>query len=339
MRVDPPVFSAIARIALRRLMAPAAQSAYDRDKPPGITCMTPTGNAKGALFMAIAMAGFTCNDALVKSVTGVMNTGQILFVRGLMTTVLVLIIARWMGALGSWRVVLQPAVAMRMVAEILASLAYISALGTMPLANTAAILQALPLAVTLGAAVFLGEKVGWRRWLAITAGFAGVLIVIRPGPEGFSLAAVYVIASVFGAAARDLSTRQIDRAVPSLFISVITAISITLVGGALIVPMGGWQPMSVSTLGRLAAASVLLLVGYQGIVSAMRSGEISFVAPFRYTSLIWAIAIGFVFFGELPDVWMTLGVSIIVVSGLYTFYRENRRHAEGVAERSKPGSP
>jgi drug/metabolite transporter (DMT)-like permease len=301
--------------------------------------MTPTGNAKGALFMAIAMAGFTCNDALVKSVTGVMNTGQILFVRGLMTTVLVLVIARWMGALGSWRVVLQPAVAMRMVAEILASLAYISALGTMPLANTAAILQALPLAVTLGAALFLGEKVGWRRWLAITAGFAGVLIVIRPGPEGFSLAAVYVIASVFGAAARDLSTRQIDRAVPSLFISVITAISITLVGGALIVPMGGWQPMSVSTLGRLAAASVLLLVGYQGIVSAMRSGEISFVAPFRYTSLIWAIAIGFVFFGELPDVWMTLGVSIIVASGLYTFYRENRRHAEGVAERSKPGAP
>lgn len=302
--------------------------------------MTPTANAKGALFMAIAMAGFTCNDALVKSVTGAMNTGQILFVRGLMTTVLVVAIARWMGALGSWRVVLQPAVALRMVAEIIASLAYVSALGAMPLANTASILQALPLAVTLGAALFLNEKVGWRRWLAIIAGFAGVLIVIRPGPDGFSLAAVYVIASVVGAAARDLCTRRIDRAVPSLFISVITAVSITVTGAVMIVPMGGWQPVSGEAFVRLAAASVLLLVGYQTIVIAMRTGEISFIAPFRYTSLIWAIAIGFLFFGEVPDFWMTVGVMIIVASGLYTFSRENRRQvAEAVAQESKPESP
>lgn len=300
--------------------------------------MTP--NAKGALFMAIAMAGFTCNDALVKSVTGAMNTGQILFVRGLMTTVLVVAIARWMGALGSWRIVLQPAVALRMAAEIIASLAYVSALGAMPLANTASILQALPLAVTLGAALFLNEKVGWRRWLAIIAGFAGVLIVIRPGPEGFSLAAVYVIASVVGAAARDLCTRRIDRAVPTLFISVITAVSITVTGAVMIVPMGGWQPVSGEAFVRLTAASVLLLVGYQTIVIAMRTGEISFIAPFRYTSLIWAIAIGFLFFGEVPDFWMTVGVMIIVASGLYTFSRENRRQvAEAVAQESKPESP
>jgi drug/metabolite transporter (DMT)-like permease len=268
-----------------------------------------------------------------------MNTGQILFVRGLMTSVLVLVIAKWMGALGSWRIILQPAVALRLTAEILASLAYISALGAMPLANTSAILQSLPLAVTLGAALFLGEQVGWRRWLAIVAGFAGVLIVIRPGPDGFSLAAIYVIASVVGAAARDLSTRKIRSDVPSIFISVVTAIAITVTGGALIVPMGGWQPMSLEVLGRLAAASVLLLVGYQTIVNAMRFGEISFIAPFRYTSLIWAIAIGFLFFGELPDFWMSVGVAIIVASGLYTFYRENRRKVAAVAQESKPESP
>lgn len=301
--------------------------------------MNSSANAKGALFMVIAMAGFTCNDALVKSVTGAMNVGQIMFVRGLMTTILVVVIAWWMGALGSWRVVLQPAVMLRLVAEILASLAYISALGAMPLANTASILQALPLAVTLGAALFLGEQVGWRRWLAIIAGFAGVLIVIRPGPEGFSMAAVYVIASVVGAAARDLSTRRIDPNVSTLFISVITATSITVVGGALIVPMGGWQPMSGEVLSRLAFASVLLLVGYQAIIIAMRTGEISFIAPFRYTSLLWAIAIGFLFFSEVPDIWMTVGVLIIVASGLYTFYRENRRQVPAVAQESKPESP
>lgn len=305
----------------------------------GITRMNPTGNARGALFMAIAMAGFTCNDALVKAVTAEMNTGQIMFVRGLMTTILVVAIAWRMGALGSFRIVFQPVVALRIVSEIIASLAYISALGAMPLANTASILQALPLAVTLGAALFLGEKVGWRRWLAIVAGFAGVLIVIRPGPEGFSLAAVYVVASVIGAAARDLCTRRISRDIPSLFITVITAASITLVGAAVIVPMGGWQPVSLPAFAKLAVASVLLLVGYQAIVLAMRAGEISFIAPFRYTSLLWAIGIGLVFFGEVPDLWMTVGVAIIVASGLYTFSRENRRRAEGVAQESKPESP
>ena len=289
--------------------------------------------------MVLGMAAFTCNDALVKSVTHAMNTGQILFLRGLMTSVLVLVIARWMGALGSWRIVLEPAVALRLVSEIFASLAYVSALGAMPLANTSAILQALPLAVTLGAALFLGEEVGWRRWLAIAAGFAGVLIVIRPGPEGFSMAAIYVIASVFGAAARDLATRKIRSDVPSIFVSAVTAVVITLVGGALVVPMGGWQPVPMDVFIRLALASALLLVGYQTLVTAMRTGEISFIAPFRYTSLIWAIAIGFVFFGELPDFWMTVGVLIIVASGLYTFYRENLRRTKAVAQRSKPESP
>lgn len=301
--------------------------------------MNSTANARGALYMVIAMAAFTCNDALVKSVTHAMNTGQILFVRGLMTSILVLFIARWMGALGSWRIIFQPAVALRLAAEILASLAYVSALGAMPLANTSAILQSLPLAVTLGAALFLGEQVGWRRWLAIAAGFAGVLIIIRPGPEGFSMAAIYVIASVIGAAARDLATRKIPSEIPSIFISAVTAVAITTVGGAMIVPMGGWQPVPLDVLARLALSSALLLVGYQTIVSAMRLGEISFIAPFRYTSLIWAIAIGFVFFGELPDLWMTIGVAIIVASGLYTFYRENLRKTKAVAQRSKPESP
>ena len=289
--------------------------------------MNSTGNARGALFMVTAMAAFTCNDALVKSVTHSMNTGQILFVRGLMTSVLVLTIAWWMGALGSWRVILQPAVALRLAAEIFASLTFISALG------------AMPLAVTLGAALFLGEQVGWRRWLAIFAGFIGVLIVIRPGPEGFSLAALYAIASVIGAATRDLATRRIHANVSTLFISAVTAVVITLTGGVLIVPMGGWQPMPADVLGRLALASVLLLVGYQTIVNAMRGGEISFIAPFRYTSLIWAITIGFLFFGEVPDLWMTVGVAIIVASGLYTFYRENRRRAQAIAQTSKPESP
>ncbi len=289
--------------------------------------------------MVIAMAGFTCNDALVKSVTSELSVGQIMFVRGAMTAALVLAIAWWMGALAPLRVVFQPAMALRVAAEVLASITYISALGAMPFANTVSILQALPLAVTLGAALFLGETVGWRRWLAIGAGFVGVLIVIRPGPEGFSIASFFVIASVIGAATRDLCTRRIRAEVPSLFISVTTACSLTVTSAIMIPFTGGWQPVSFSAFVKLAIASVLLLIGYQTIVLAMRIGEISFIAPFRYTSLIWALAIGFVIFAEVPDLWMAAGVSVIVASGLYTFYRENRSRAEGLAQACEPRLP
>lgn len=298
-----------------------------------------TANLRGAGFMCLAMAGFTCNDALVKAVSGVMNAGQIMLVRGVFTSLLVLLLARHFGAMRSFRLVLTPAVGLRVVAEVGASITYIWALGHMQLANASAILQALPLAVTLGAALFLGEPVGWRRWLAIIIGFLGVLIVLRPGPEGFTWAALSVLASVVFAAIRDLCTRRIDPAVPSLFISVITATAITLTGAVLVVPLGGWQPMSMASLGLLAGASLLLLVGYQFIVLAMRNGEIAVVAPLRYTSLVWSIGTGMLFFAEKPDIWMVTGVAVIIGSGLYAFARENKRRTAIVVLPAPPGAP
>ena len=298
-----------------------------------------TANLRGAGFMCLAMAGFTCNDALVKAVSGVMNAGQIMLVRGVFTSLLVLLLARHFGAMRSFRLVLTPAVGLRVVAEVGASITYIWALGHMQLANASAILQALPLAVTLGAALFLGEPVGWRRWLAIIIGFLGVLIVLRPGPQGFTWAALSVLASVVFAAIRDLCTRRIDPAVPSLFISVITATAITLTGAVLVVPLGGWQPMSMASLGLLAGASLLLLVGYQFIVLAMRNGEIAVVAPLRYTSLVWSIGTGMLFFAEKPDIWMVTGVAVIIGSGLYAFARENKRRTAIVVLPAPPGAP
>ena len=287
--------------------------------------------------MTLAMAGFSCNDALVKSVTGAMNTGQIMFIRGLMTTLMIVVIAYRFGALRPVRTVFRPVIMLRIAMEALASLTYISALGQIPLANASAIMQALPLAVTLGAALFLSEPVGWRRWTAIVVGFVGVLIVLRPGPEGFTPAALTVVACVFFTATRDLCTRRIGTDVPSLFITVTTALVTTLVGAALIAPFGGWQPVTATSFTHLAGASVLLMLGYQTIVLAMRDGDISVVAPFRYTGLLWAITIGIVFFSETPDRWMLAGVAVIVGSGLYTFYRESLRSRPAVAQRSLAG--
>ncbi|MCA1493522.1 DMT family transporter [Sinorhizobium alkalisoli] len=296
--------------------------------------MHPSANLRGIVFMCLAMAAFSCNDALIKSVTGTMNTGQIMFVRGLLTTLMALAVALHFGALRPIRTIFRPVILLRIAMEALASVTYISALALIPLANASAIMQALPLAVTLGAALFLGQPVGWRRWAAIVIGFVGVLIVLRPGPEGFTPAALTVVACVFVTATRDLCTRRIGTEVPSLFITVTTAFVTTLVGAALIVPFGGWQPVSATSFTHIVGASALLMLGYQTIVLAMREGDISVIAPFRYTGLVWSITIGIVFFAETPDRWMLAGVAVIIGSGLYTFYRESLRGRTAVAQRA-----
>lgn len=275
--------------------------------------------------MALAMASFTANDALVKSVTPHMNTGQIMFVRGVMTTLMIYLVARHFGALRSLKSILRPLVLLRTLCEIVASLMFITALGKLDLANASAIMQSLPLAVTLGAAFFLSEPVGWRRWMAIAIGFVGVIIILRPGPEGFTIAALLALGSVFITASRDLLTRRMYADMPSLAITLFTALASTAFGALLIAPLGGWQPMDWNVLGHIALASVFVLVGYQSIIIAMRAGEISFIAPFRYTSLLWALVIGILVFSEEPDVWTLSGAAIVMGSGLYTFYRENLR--------------
>lgn len=285
-------------------------------------------NARGALFMALAMASFAANDAIIKFASGHINVGQIMLVRGVMTTTVVFLLAWRTGALRHPRVLFRPMVLIRTLCEMAATITFMSALARMELANASAILQSLPLAITLGAALFLGEPVGWRRWLAIIAGFLGVMMIIKPGPDGFSSAALLAIAAVFFTATRDLVTRKMYRDVPSLTISAFTSMATTCLGAVILVPMGGWRPMETDVLIAVAAASVLILAGYQAIIAAMRSGEISFVAPFRYSSLIWAILMGIYIFGELPDGWTIAGATVVIFSGLYTFYRERVRKVD-----------
>jgi drug/metabolite transporter (DMT)-like permease len=283
-------------------------------------------NFKGALLMTLAMAGFTVNDAMVKTVAPDMNTGQIMFIRGLLTSILIFAVVWRMGAWRPLKTLLDPYLALRTAAELLSSITYVSALGMIPLPNAAAIMQAMPLAVTMGAALFLGEPVGWRRWIAILVGFAGVLVIIRPGAEGFTTGALLVVGSVLSSATRDIVTKKIDPKIPSLFISAVTAIVVTLFGAVLIVPFGGWKPVPASDFAALTLGAAALFAGYQTLIAAMRSGEISFIAPFRYTSLIWAIGLAIVLLSEFPDTWMLSGSAIVIAAGLYTFYRENRRH-------------
>ncbi len=279
-------------------------------------------NFRGAGFMALSMAGFVCNDAAIKWISGDLPLFQILFLRGVFTILLVGGLAWYRGEL-LFRPSAREArmIALRVIGEIGGAICFLTALFNMPLANAWAIMQAMPLTVTFGAALFLGEKVGWRRYGAVFIGFLGVMVIVRPGLEGFNSFALWAVAAVGLVSIRDLATRGLPRSVPSLYITMATAVAVTVVSGA-VLPFIEWRPVTPSHLGYLAGASCLLTVGYLFGVMAMRQGEIGFVQPFRYTIVIWSTVVGFLVFGDLPDFWTLVGTAIVVGMGFYTFHRE-----------------
>ncbi|TWG53197.1 MULTISPECIES: DMT family transporter [unclassified Aminobacter] len=291
-------------------------------------------NTRSAIFMIVAMAGFTISDAISKYVIGPMNVGQLLFVRGCAATLLIGLLTWHQGFFRNWKQLLHMSVLWRGIGEVGATMTFMAALSHMPLANVHAIMQALPLAVTMGAALFLGEMVGWRRWLAIAAGFTGVMIVVRPGMEGFNAYSVLTLISVSFCAVRDLATSRIPREVPSMLVSTLTAAIVTIAGAVIIVPLGGWRPMSGFHFSIIMSAAVVLLFGYQFLIMSMREGNVSFVAPFRYTALLWAIALGFIVFGDIPDAVTLTGAAIIIASGIYTLYRERKVGKKKMAAQS-----
>ncbi|MFQ6553478.1 DMT family transporter [Aestuariibius insulae] len=279
-------------------------------------------NMRGALFMASAMSLFTVNDACMKALAGEVPLFQVIFLRGVLTTAL---IALYLMATDRRAFILpskeRTLVALRALAEAGAAVFFFAALFNMPLANLSAILQALPLTVTFAAWLFLKEPVGWRRLSAILVGLCGVLLIVRPDADGFSLHAGFALLAVVFATTRDVLTRKLAPGTSSMTVTFATSAMVTVAAGigSLFVT---WVPLTLTSGGLIGIASILILGAYLTIVLAMRQGELSFVAPFRYTSLLVAIVLGVVFFGEWPDTTTFLGAAIVVGSGLYTLHRE-----------------
>ncbi len=284
--------------------------------------MARSDNVTGAALMMLSMAAFTLNDMLMKMMAGEIPLFQLLFLRGVITSVFVGIIAWRMGAL-SRRVSSRDLkfVALRTVAEIGAAYFFLTALFNMPLANVTAILQALPLTITLMAALVLKEPIGWRRLSAILIGFVGVLLIVRPGAEGFNSYSLYGLAAVCFVTLRDLTTRQLSKDTPSMYVTLTTSIAIMVAFGLASLNRD-WVAMDVRSGALIFGASVMIIGGYLFSVMVMRVGEISFIAPFRYTGLIWALVLGWLAFGEWPDPITMAGATIVVASGLFTLYRE-----------------
>ncbi len=281
-------------------------------------------NMRGALLMVVAMTAFTVNDACMKSLSDELPLLQALFLRGVATTIFLAAMTQMTGQL---RFDIprrdRGLVALRTVAEIGSAWFFITALFNMPLANVTAILQSLPLTVTLAGALFLGEAVGWKRLTAILIGFLGVLLIVKPGGEGFTVYSLSALAAVACVTVRDLAARRMSRAVPSMLVALAAALGVTIFGG-IGTAFATWQPVSPLAALQLGGAAAFVIGGYICSVSAMRVGEIGFVAPFRYTSLVVALVLGLVVFGTFPDAATLAGVGIVAATGLFTLYRERR---------------
>ncbi|MDR0807654.1 MAG: DMT family transporter [Gemmobacter sp.] len=286
--------------------------------------MAMSDNARGAVLMNAAMLAFTLNDTCMKAVTETVPLFQSIFLRGILTTLALLGFGLARKGLRLRLAGLDARlIGLRTVAEILATIAFLGALTRMPLATLSAIMQSLPLAVTLAAALVFRDPIGWRRLLAIAVGFLGVLIIIRPGTEGFDRWSMLGLASVCCVVVRDLATRKLSAAVPSATVAIWAGAGVTALGLAGLL-REGWQPLDGREALLILGASANLIIGYLTAVMVMRVGDIGFIAPFRYMALFWAILLGFAIFGTLPDHWTLVGTAIVVTTGLFTLWRERR---------------
>ena len=285
--------------------------------------MVAEDNRRASFYMVLGMGGFAVNDAFMKQVLGDMDLSHAIALRGLVASLFVTALAYQTGAFTNWKRHISPLYMIRLMLETATTYSFLNALRSMPLADANAILMVVPLAVTLGAAFIYGEEVGWRRYLAILIGFGGVLLVLQPKGGEWNAGYIYALMTLAFMVARDLLTRRLPSDMPSLLVAFGSATSITLValilsGPLLITPVTGVQ------LIWLSSAGVFIFAGYIFVILAVRGGGFGAVAPFRYTGLVFAIALGWAMFNEFPSPLVLTGSGIIVASGLYSLWRERQ---------------
>ena len=282
-------------------------------------------NLRGALLMTAAMLGFAIEDMFIKLLSATVPLGMVLILLGAGGALVFAALALLRGDALFSRDLLARSVLIRNTGELIGTIGFITAIALTPLSSASAILQATPLVVTLGAALFLGEQVGWRRWSAILAGFAGVLLIIRPGLEAFEPLSLFAVLGVIGLALRDLATRTVPRAISSMQLSTYAFATLVPAGFGMLAFTGDSLRMLTLLEGVLMAAALGFgVLAYYAIVAAMRMGDVAVITPFRYSRLVFALGFGVFFFGERPDVATLAGSALIVASGIYTFWREAR---------------
>jgi drug/metabolite transporter (DMT)-like permease len=279
---------------------------------------------RGIGFMVAATLMFSFGDTLMKLAAGVLPTTEVMFVRSIVATVVVAAALIATGTIRRTREALVGAMGLRASSDAFASLLFQSALARMQFADVMGVNQLQTLSLTAGSALFLGETVGWRRWSAVGVGLAGALLIIKPGTSAFDWWAMAAIGAVLLATGREIATRKIPPTVPTLLIMMLSSavVSAVSLAGAIVQPWS-WPPKY--ELAMMIGAGLFSLTGQYCTISAIRSAELSVIAPFRYAAMIWALIIGFVVWQHIPDKWSLIGIVTVTGAGLYTFHRERVR--------------
>jgi drug/metabolite transporter (DMT)-like permease len=286
--------------------------------------MPQSDNLRGSLLMTAAMAGFALEDMFIKAASKAMPLGQILLIMGIVGVITFGTMARMRGEAVVPAAFFGRVMLIRSGFEVVGRLFYGLSIALTALSTTSAILQATPLLVVAAAAMIFGEKVGWQRWLAVIIGFAGVLIILRPGMDGFSPLSLLAVVGLLGFAGRDLATRAAPKVLSNRQLGILGFAVLGVAGAILLGWSGGAGIPDLRGFGLLAGASVFGIFGYHALTGAMRTGEVSVVTPFRYTRLVFAMILAIVIFGERPDLETWVGATLVVVSGIYTLMRSRR---------------
>lgn len=275
--------------------------------------------------MTLSMAGFAVEDVFLKAAAQRMPIGEALTIFGALGTLAFIGLTLRRGERVLHPGILSRPMIIRSAFEVTGRLTYALAIALIPLATAAAILQAAPLVVVAGAAAVFGERVAPSRWLAILAGFLGVLLIIRPGFAGFDALSLLAVAAMIGFAGRDLATRAAPPALSNMQLGVYGFAMLTLAGALILLFTGGAVWPDAGGVVRLVAATVFGMLAYNALTVAMRTGEVGFVTPFRYTRLLFALVLSVLVFDERPDALTLAGSAIVVAMGIYTLVSARRR--------------
>ena len=283
--------------------------------------------------MAIGSMGYVVNDALVRLLTE-RGTGvyQVLFLRSISLAVLFALVGRFRNERYIRGHIERPLL-VRVGAEMVGSALFFAAIIRIEFANAQAILQLIPFAVTLAAALVLKERVTGRQYLTVLIGFVGVVLVVRPATDAFSAWSLMAVASAAFMVLREFATRDVNPSTPATSIAFVTAAGLAVLTGILSIP-SGWTGFGFGGAVLLGLSTASLFVGYLFTIETVRIGDLSVSAPFRYTLLIGAVALGYVFFDEIPDLPTIIGSAIIIVSGIYALRLERRTSAAAASQAS-----
>lgn len=282
-------------------------------------------NLRGAVMMVVAMALFALGDGLVKTTSGMLGPGQVLALMGLGSAIVFgILLLRHGENPFNMTLFLNRYVVTRNLGEIIATSGVFLSLAYAPISIFSAIMQVLPLLLTLAAILFLGEKVGWRRWVAIGGGVIGMLMIIRPGSESFQPASLFAVLGVCGMTMRDLGARMAPASISTRLLAFYATLALVPTGGIMMYLGRGPTPMSTGQGGVLLLMIGLVTIAYMLSTMAMRMGEVSVITPFRFSRLIFGLLVGTIAFGERPDPWVYAGAAVILASGVYAYMREAR---------------